>query len=92
VLSKIRDKMSSALRRVKLIQAYRKVFDTPDGQMVLSHIMREGFITETTFVAGDSHQTALNEGSRRLALGICRYALKDESQLLKIIEKGEDNV
>lgn len=73
--------------RLNLIGAYQRVFDTPDGKVVLAHLMREGFVVKSTFVAGDSHQTAMNEGSRRLVLSILRIVNKDQKQLLEQLEK-----
>lgn len=76
------------LERVKLHGAYKNVFDTPQGEEVLKHIMRVGFITRSTFVAGDPNQTCLNEGQRRLALSILRFVRKDKTKLIEQIEKG----
>ncbi len=66
--------------------AYQRVFETPDGQLVLRHLMKTGYVFETTFVAGDTHRTALNEGSRRMVLSIVKFVKRDHKELVKQIE------
>ena len=75
-------------QRLFIHGSYVRVFDSPDGEAVLHHIMKQGFVTRSTFVEGDPQQTALNEGSRRLALSILKFAKKDHQQLIKQIEQG----
>jgi hypothetical protein len=67
--------------------AYRRTFDTPDGKLVLHHLMQKAFITDSTFVASDPHQTALNEGSRRIVLSILKYALKNDNAVKDEIQQ-----
>jgi hypothetical protein len=81
------DRLSRLRERLGIVQSYRRVFDTPDGKRVLHHLMKEGFITRSTFVAGSEHETALNEGTRRMVLSILRMAYKNESTLLQEIEQ-----
>lgn len=71
--------------------AYVRLFESEDGKTVLRHILKQGFVTRTTFVANDPQQTTLNEGSRRLALSILRYAKKDHKELIDQIEQGMTN-
>lgn len=72
--------------RLVVRATYRRLFDTSDGKVVLQHILRSGFVVSSTFVAGDSHKTALNEGSRRLALSILRFAKTNPQEVIKEIE------
>lgn len=81
--------ISNLVRRLKLVQSFRRLFDTPDGQEVLKTIAREGFVFKSTFVAGDPYQTTLNEGSRRLALSIMKLANTDDGALIKMMEEHE---
>lgn len=74
--------------RVSLRDSYRAIFDTPDGKRVLRHLMRVGFVTKSTLVAGDPHQTAHNEGMRRLVLSIINYAVKDHADLEQMMEES----
>jgi len=82
------DKMVDILmRRRRRHQSYAQVFGTPEGQLVLEDILKNGFATETTFVRGDPEQTILNEGSRRLALSILKMAKTNHSDRIREIEK-----
>lgn len=77
--------------RLAIQRSYRQVFNTEDGKRVLSHLMKNGFITKSTFVAGDPHQTAMNEGSRRVVLSILAFMNKDEKEMQKQIETEIQN-
>lgn len=77
--------------RLRVQSAYHAIFSTPDGQLVLRHLMKVGHVTSPTFVAGDSHQTSFREGQRHLALSILRQVNKDQSELIKQIEEGLAN-
>lgn len=73
-------------QRIELHGAFQRVFDNPefpDGRLVLREILKAGFVTKSTFVAGDPHETALNEGSRRLALSILKHTYSDTSRLVE---------
>lgn len=72
-------------------RSYDAVFSTPEGSIVLGHIVKEGFVTHTTFVAGDPQQTTLNEGSRRLALSILRMARTNHKDVVRQIEQEMQN-
>jgi hypothetical protein len=74
--------------RIQVHGAYERLFSTDDGKIVLQHLMKHGFVFESTFVAGDPHKTALNEGSRRLAISILKYAKKTPQEMLKEIENA----
>lgn len=69
--------------RIQRRQAFRRLFQSPDGEVVLRTLVKEGFVSSTTFVAGDTHQTALNEGSRRMVLSILKYANVDPKQMIE---------
>ncbi len=73
--------------RLYLHGAYKRLFDTPDGKTVLSHLMRSGYVFDTTYVRNDPNATALNEGSRRMVLSILRYLNKTPQQLTEDLEK-----
>lgn len=73
--------------RLAIRKSYRQVFNTEDGKQVLAHLSKNCFLTQTTFVAGDPHQTAMNEGSRRVVLSILSFLNVDEQKLLKQIEQ-----
>jgi len=80
LISKLRDRRA-------LKNAYRRVFETPDGRLVLRHLMLVGFVMKSTFVVRDPHESSLNEGSRRIVLSILRMALRDDSDIDQAIEE-----
>ena len=73
--------------RVKLHESYQAVFGTPDGELVLQHILKHGHVFETSFVRGDPHETALREGERRLALSILRHVCRDHAEFQRMAEE-----
>jgi len=82
--------LDSIRGKIHLHASFQRVFDDPelpDGKVVLYAICREGFVTKPTFVAGDPHQTALNEGSRRLALSILRHVYRDHGKMIQQVEE-----
>lgn len=72
---------------LKLKESYASVFSkaSPDAAHVIQHICKAGFISRSTFVPGDPYQTAVNEGSRRLALVILKFANEDPNKLIEQI-------
>lgn len=70
-----------------VVEAYNRVFNSVDGQIVLMHILKNSYVLTSTFVRGDPHETALNEGQRRLALSIMRYANMDVNKLIEMAEE-----
>ncbi len=87
-MSELADRIAD---RIRLKASYQRTFDAPDGKRVLRHLMRVGFVTKSTFVAGDPHQTAMNEGSRRIVLSIIRFIATDDAALIKQLEEATTN-
>ena len=87
----MREKLNFLIRDRDTHAAFRRVFDTPDGRVVLDAIMRDGYVFKSTFVSGDPHKTSMNEGSRRLALGIVQYFAKDHGDFVRRVEEGIRN-
>lgn len=86
------NKIKNNLRdRIRLHESYQVVFQSPDGEKVLRHIMKVGNVTKPSFVAGDPHSTAFNEGRRHLALSILRFVGKDHKKLIQMIEEGTND-
>jgi len=75
------------LEKVNLHADYVAVFSTPQGRTVLEHICKTGFISKPTRVKGDPEQSLENEGMRRLALSILRFANVDHAEIVKQIER-----
>jgi len=74
---------------LRLREAYQTVFskENPATEVVINHLFKIGFVTSTTFVAGDPYQTALNEGARRLVLSMIRYINRNPKDLIEQIEQ-----
>jgi hypothetical protein len=49
--------------REKVVRAYQAFFETVDGQVILADL-DTNFGTRTSYVKGDTHQTAFHEGQR----------------------------
>ena len=79
------------LNRRVVHRSYAAVFGAPEGEVVLQHILEAGFVTKSTFVAGDPEQTMLNEGSRRLALSILKLAKTNHKEMIRMIEQELQN-
>lgn len=68
-------------------RSYRAVFGSPDGQRVLRHICRQGFVFKPSMNTGGL--TEFNEGRRSLALEILAFIGKDEADIMKTIEMSQ---
>lgn len=60
--------------------AYRRTFNTPDGQIVLDDLKRRFSFGATTFVSGDPHASAFNEGQRAAVLLIARMLSEEKER------------
>jgi microsomal dipeptidase-like Zn-dependent dipeptidase len=78
--------MSKRPNVVEMHDSYKKVFSSPDGERVLEHLCRVGFVFDTSHVSGDPYETAHREGQRRLVLSILRFLERDPRELLKQME------
>lgn len=61
-------------------ESYRRAFCSPDGQIVLRHLMKKFNVASPTFVNGDTHATAFREGQRHVVLSILKFINKDINQ------------
>lgn len=63
---------------------YKTVLTTPDGEKVINDLIRRyGHFNSTTFVQGDSHSTAFNEGQRSVIIGILSHLHKRPNQAIQ---------
>lgn len=60
--------------------AYRRTFSTDDGQRVLDDLMRRFSFSATTFISGDPHTSAFNEGQRAAVLLIVRMLSEEKER------------
>jgi hypothetical protein len=51
-----------------VLEAYARTFNTPYGELVLDDLAKSCYLHKSTFVSGDPHMTALNEGQRMVVL------------------------
>lgn len=77
-------------RRERVVESYRAVFESPSGELVLAHLAKHGFLFDSTFVQGDPHQTALNEGSRRMVLSIIKMLNTDLNKIRLMMEDTQN--
>jgi hypothetical protein len=77
-------------RRDHVASAYRAVFESPQGEIVLAHLAKHGFVFDSTFVQGDPTATSLNEGSRRMVLSILRMLNTDFNKLRQMMEDTQN--
>jgi hypothetical protein len=73
-------------RKDRLAQAYRAVFESPEGEVVLAHLCKVGHVFSPTAVAGDPHMTYMQEGERRMVLSIMKILKTDFSKLQQLME------
>lgn len=68
---------------------YRDVFLTPNGEEVLKDLLQFCMYNSPTHVIGDSHQSAYNEGMRRVALRIISICGMDNATIERL--KNQSN-
>ena len=79
------------MRDPRLAGAYRMCFNSPAGERVLHDLYKFCRVMDTTHVPGESHETAFNEGKRRVFNRIFLYMKPDdERQKLKDLEERRD--
>lgn len=64
-------------------EAYQRVFASPDGQIVMRHLMKKFNVASPSFVNGDTHATAFKEGQRHVVLSVLKFVNKDINQEIK---------
>lgn len=53
-----------------LSKAYQNVFKSKDGMLVLDDLIKRNKVFQSSYVRGDTHETAFYEGKRRAILEI----------------------
>ncbi len=70
------------LSRVDVSNAYKALFSTEDGQVVMAHLVsRFGFTRQSTFVPNAPEQSLIHEGQRTVLVEIGRQMDVDTTQL-----------
>lgn len=70
----------------KTINAYRRLFSTEDGKLVLEDLMKSNFLGRTA-IGNDTHHTYYNEGARDLVLRILHTCNLQEKQIEMMINE-----
>ncbi len=76
------------LEELKL--AYRRTFNTEDGEQVLSDLKKRFAFETTTFVSGDPHQSAFQEGQRAAILLIVSMLTEGKNKDRKLNERRDN--
>lgn len=76
-------------RRAAVAMAYRNLLgrDNPSGRLIVADMARYCNVGSSSFVAGDPHQTAFNEGARDAFLHLVEMAglrPEDFPELMKL--------
>lgn len=66
--------------------AYKAIFNTDDGEVVL-HDLESRFHIETPVFSNDSHETAFRDGQRSVVL-LIRSFLRDRPAIEEMIDNG----
>ena len=79
--------------RARLQESYRKVFESPDGQMVLNHLGKVANVCQTSFtVNGTDRETCFKEGQRHLILSIIRFLERDDLAYVAELMKRQNEI
>lgn len=71
-----------SVSKVDVCVAYKTVFGSVEGQIVLADLMRRFSFTRTsTFVPGDTYSTVHNEGCRTVLIHIGRMLDADPAEM-----------
>lgn len=63
-------------------QRYKEVFSTPNGELVLAHILKNNFVFDSDFTS-NPQSDAHKEGRRYAALSIFRLIERDPKELIQ---------
>lgn len=74
-----------AAKATATMNAYRRVFSTEDGKIVLNDLMKACFIMRST-VGNSSDETSYNEGQRNVVLRILETCKMTSTEVEKVYE------
>lgn len=93
----MRNLFKNASARLRAVQsmlrvrrAYR-IFDTPEGRMVLGDLFNAAGMLSPATVEGDPYLTHFNDGKRALALHILERLRWSEMELLRLAQERADD-
>lgn len=80
-------------RHRETVRAYRRIFNSPEGQLILRDMMKASGFTRTNYVPGSFDATAHNEGQRAMVLRCAKMAHIDEAKLIELLlQQQSDSV
>lgn len=75
-------------KKDKIAQAYKRLFATDDGQVVLEDMMRTFHVFNSTMQDSPT-ETAFNEGGRAVVLRIMNHINSDPKKLQEMLANGQ---
>jgi len=72
-----------------ILRAYQRLFNSPEGELVLRDMMKASGFTRTNYVPGSFDATAHNEGQRAMVLRVAKLAHYSEAQILALLLEPE---
>jgi hypothetical protein len=82
----LKDRFQQVADTMRLNDAYKAVFKTPDGDLVLRHLMKSFHVYRPTF-SSNAADAAFKEGQRHVVLSILRFICRDANQIKKQLEE-----
>ena len=79
-------------REVSRVRAYQRVFNTPEGELVLQDLMKTHHFLGTTFDGDNVRKTIFREGERNVVLRILAILKMDVQHIQERIKLHEESV
>lgn len=73
--------------RLHLVKAYQSIFNTPDGEIVIRHLMRECGLLKPK-ITTDTNILLIRQGEQRIVLSMLRIIGKDQHSITKMIQES----
>lgn len=86
--------MLDKIKAVRVIRAYKAVFNSEDGQIVLEDLLKQSGYFSPVTIPRDVCMTAFMDGRRALMTDILKRANVSEKRIVKVLKKleqGEDD-
>ena len=83
-------KPQSSSKLQKLADAYKQVFGSDAGRMVLADLLTRCHVLGSTFEPGDPTTTSFREGERNVALHICAMLALDPEHFERLYEQTRE--
>lgn len=84
-----KDNLGKAKKKISIIAAYKEVFSSHLGKIVLLDLMKSHYVNGTTFDPDNTNLTILREGERNVVLRILNRMKVDVKELYKNLDELE---